>query len=106
MGMYDTICYKCNICRKETSSQTKLSECLLSNLTIGDDFLDSSVTMNLILKFGCEHCNGDSCIKINKGKIVGIGSSEEADHIEGYWGALEEIDKEDVECTKDDGVKE
>ena len=105
MGCYDTIYYKCNVCGKRTGSQTKLSGCLLSTLKVGDQFLDSSVTMNLILKFGCEHCGGDSCIKINKGKIIGIGSSEEADHIEGYWGALEEINQDANVSLNDSGDK-
>lgn len=100
MGMFDDICVNCFHCNKETSSQTKLGACLLDYLKVGDLFLDDSITMNLILKNPCQHCNKDNCIKIVNGKINSVISPEEATHIEGYWSSIEKMN--DANCVNNE----
>jgi len=66
MGCYDTFIYNCPNCGKETSSQTKLGECVLRTLVIGSTF---SCDGKYLMKNKCEHCSSENTVIIRDGRI-------------------------------------
>lgn len=71
MGMYDTIIGECPVCGDEFEAQTTLGECLLRELTVGDEFefsFEHHGDMRIVLKDRC--VNGHSILMvINDGRI-------------------------------------
>ena len=89
--MYDNVNYTCINCNKKTTSQTKLLDCSLRNISIGDEFKFRKNCI-LVLKDSCEHCNSQNAIKIENRIFTKVVSSELADVIEDRWGEYGEIE--------------
>lgn len=89
MGLYDTFVYNCSYCGKETNSQTKLGECVLTDLEIGDEFPRDG---KILMKNPCEHCDKYNTVVIVDGIITEFTQGEEAVFDEGYWGGIEKLE--------------
>ncbi len=91
MGVYDIFVYECPNCGKETSSQTKLGECSLSNFELGGQFPRDG---KILMKDACEHCGLSNTVIIKNGIITKFAKGTKAIFQEGYWGSCNKIDKE------------
>ena len=59
MGCFDTLCFQCPSCGKETSKQSKADRCMLKNYSLSDAPLSVLADINDEGKEGrlhCEHC--------------------------------------------------
>lgn len=92
MGVYDTFVYNCPHCGKETSSQTKLGDCGMVCLRIGDKF---PVNGKLQMKEFCEHCGCDNCVIVEKKVIINFIQGNRAKMEEGLFGSCEECGEEE-----------
>ena len=93
MGCYDTFIYNCPNCGKETSSQTKLGECVLRTLVIGSTF---SCDGKYLMKNKCEHCSSENTVIIRDGRIKEFVKRSEAIFKEGNWGSCERFRNSEV----------
>lgn len=91
MGMFDTLVYDCPNCSEETNSQTKLGDCMLDALKIGDPFLEDNKSMIMEMKDTCEHCDSYNAVCIINGRITGFTDSSSANYKEGSWGSCNKI---------------
>ena len=89
MGMLDTFSYVCPDCDKETSSQTKLGECMMDDLTIGCSFdMDGKIEM----KDKCHNCRSRNMVVVEDKKIMAFIKSKNPTIIEGLFGSYEEVE--------------
>lgn len=72
MGLYDTLFFLCPYCQESTSSQSKLGECLLRSVKIGDLFAYRFIDVRLLLKNPCESCGKKIVAVFDKGKFVSV----------------------------------
>ena len=95
MGMYDMIEYTCSNCAKDTYAQTKLASCMMDLIKVGDIFLESNISINLIVKDGCDKCQSKNCIMIKDGKIIQTVPLKEATHQEERFGNVTKLNDGD-----------
>jgi len=101
MGCFDTIVGQCPVCKKGFDIQTKLSECLLRTLSIGDDFpFQGGRNCKIFLKYACPAGHAIMMV-LEDGRIVGFEDpldNFDFDYMEGHWGHYAKMRCETTHC--------
>ena len=85
MGCYETFLAKCPKCGRDWECQSKIGECRLTTVRIGD-IAPGFPDMRFRVKWPCD-CGIHPVVVIEGGRAQEGGET----HIEGQWGAVEEL---------------